>query len=706
MSDWCYKQFKGPKTVYYLEDFISLDTETSHVEDKTWINSIQVYFRGNYYHFRKPSELIKFYNALIEAFGLNFNHRLVTVIHNASYDLSYLLPYIQLYLPHKEDHEGIYDGKNKIKKYRQGGLEFRCSFMLSGESLDSWSKNLNVEHKKQIGIYDYSKIIYQDTELSENEKLYDKMDVLSLHDCYKKQMEIYGDDVATVPNTSTGYVRRDFRKASRQMNRYRELIFQHGRLDVDSYKFCINSYAGGYTHNNRFEKDKIIKGLIGHRDFRSMYPSVMRCYPLPFGAPQLYYSRRSKYTIKIQEILDLYPKYSTISQINISEVSLKNPNITMPFMQSSKLFYNKTEKLLLDNGRVLYFKGHCTTFVDNHTLKILSEQYNIKGKILRVYAFENIMMPKCLSVAIDEYFLEKANRKILVKNAEKKYGKGSEEHLEAEMYYLLAKKKLNGIYGMFATNPVSDKIDFDIENIDSSGNPEFFSEIIYDDDAHIEEALNNYYGSRNSFLTYQVGVFITALARYELYEYIKLIGYENVLYCDTDSIFYKKNSEIESKIEKLNDEKHKNAVELKAFVTDNNGQDIYYDVFEPEDDLIEFKGLHSKCYGFVTTENKFSCTIAGVPARTLVDKIDDDLIYVKREDELGTLENLNDGFTFKINTGTTCKYKMFLPTIININGHEIETSGGGIIEKLDAKKIKDFDSPEFNDYDIEVYNTL
>lgn len=700
MSEWCYKQFKGEKTVYYLKEFIALDTETSHLGEDTWINSIQVYFNGEYFHFRKPSELVNFYQALIDTYDLNFFRRIVTVIHNASYDLSYLLPYIQLYLPDKDDHSGIYDGKNKIKQYRQGGLEFRCSFMLSGESLDSWSKNLNTTHKKQIGIYDYSKIIYQDTELSEDEKLYDKMDVLALYDCYKKQMQIYGDDISTVPNTSTGYVRRDFRKASRQNKRFRELFFLHGALDVDSYKFCINSYAGGYTHNNRFEKDKIIEGLIGHRDFRSMYPSVMRCYPLPFGKPQLLYSKRSKGKITTKEILDMYPKYSTISQINISEVSLKDANITMPFMQSSKCFIQRTENMILDNGRILYFKGHLTTYIDNHTLKILSEQYNIKGRIMKVYAFENIMMPNVLAIAIDEYFREKANRKILVKEAIKKYGHGSEEHLEAEMYYLLSKKKLNGIYGMFATNPVSDDVDFDIDL------PDFFQEIKYDDDDHIEEALNNYYGSRNNFLTYQVGVFVTALARYELYEYIKLIGYENVLYCDTDSIFYKKNPEIEKKIEELNAKKHENAVKLKAFVTDNNGKDIYYDVFEQEDDLVQFKGLHSKCYGFVTTDGEFSCTIAGVPARTLVDKIDDKLIYVKREEELGSLNKLEDGFKFKINTGTTCKYNLHLPEVKMINGHEIETSGGGIIEKLESKQIKDFDAPDMQDYDIEVVNMI
>lgn len=704
MSQWVYKQFKGDKTVYYYKDFISLDTETSHIDDKTWINSIQVYFQDKYYHFRKPSELIEFYNELIEKLSLNRQYRLVTVIHNASYDLAYLLPYIQFYLPEKEDHNGIYDGKNKIKQYRQGGLEFRCSLMLSGESLESWSKNLNVEHKKQIGIYDYSKVIYQDDELNEDELLYDKYDVLALNDCYKKQMEIYGDNVATVPNTSTGYVRRDFRAATKNMKRYREIIFQHGRLTVESYKFCINSYAGGYTHNNRFKKDKIVKGLIGHRDFRSMYPSVMRCYPLPFGTPQLIYTkRRSKEKINVTEILNLYPKYSTISMINMSEISLKDKNISMPFMQHSKLVINNVVKDIQDNGRVLYFKGHCTTYVDNHTLKILSEQYNIKGEIIRVYAFENIMMPKCLADTIDYYFKEKANKKILVKEAIKKYGEYSNEHLEAEMYYMLSKRKLNGIYGMFATNPVGSKVDFDIDNMQDDS---FFTEVKVTTDDQIEQALNDYYASRNNFLTYQVGVFVTALARYELYEYIKEIGYENVLYCDTDSIFYIKNKEIEEKIEKLNDIKHQNAIKCNAYITDNNGKDIYYDVFESEDDLLEFKGLHSKCYGFITTDNIFRCTIAGVPARTLIDMVDNKPKYYTREEELGNLDNLANNFTFKVNTGKTCKYNIHLPKVIEINGHKIETCGGGIIETLKEKQIKDIDSPEFGDYDIEVVNYL
>ena len=60
------------------------------------------------------------------------------------------------------------------------------------------------------------------------------------------------------------------------------------------------------------------------------------------------------------------------------------------------------------------------------------------------------------------------------------------------------------------------------------------SEIHTDQD--IIDGLDEYYKGRNNFLPYQAGCFVTAAARYELYEYIKTIGYENIYYCDTDHL--------------------------------------------------------------------------------------------------------------------------------------------------------------------------
>ena len=137
---------------------------------------------------------------------------------------------------------------------------------------------------------------------------------------------------------------------------------------------------------------------------------------------------------------------------------------------------------------------------------------------------------------------------------------------------------------------------------------------------------------------------------------------------DTDSIFYFKDDETEDKIKELNALHHKTA----SYVTDNYGERIYYDVFEPEKDIVAFKGLHSKCYGYITEDDELIATIAGVPARTLIGQRGDDLIYLTREEELAgitaemkladteiqikdkiaALDNLKIGAKFKTNTGT------------------------------------------------------
>ena len=117
----------------------------------------------------------------------------------------------------------------------------------------------------------------------------------------------------------------------------------------------------------------------------------------------------------------------------------------------------------------------------------------------------------------------------------KKHGEFAEETIDALFKLNQTKKLLNAIYGCMATAPVrtEDDVDYisyyngDIEDPYTSKRANTLEEK--------QEQLDKYYNSRNSFLPYQCGVMVTSLARYELYEYIKAIGYEYILYCDTDS---------------------------------------------------------------------------------------------------------------------------------------------------------------------------
>lgn len=706
-------------SIYCLEP-ICLDIETSnnHAEKpedlRCWIVSIQVLFNGQYHFFRYPEELIKWYEQLYKDLRLyptkKFKKKLITFIHNASYDLSYLIPYINELPDFGYSNQGIIEGPNKFLTYCRGSLEFRCSYQLSGMSLEKWSKEMNIEHKKQVGLYDYDAILYPDDELDENSKKYDLYDVLSMRECLEKQMQYHNDNLVSIPFTSTGYVRRILRRSCNKDKYYRNEYFYDNRLNADLYDYMLKSYAGGMTHNNRFYRDIVVRkgktyeytdGIkirvknIGHRDFKSHYPTQMTCYMFPLGVPQLIYKNDMPFYMTIGEILSYYPKFSSMSVIRFYDAKLKDFKISMPFMQFSKCYEASFKNKLLDNGRILQASGEWIMFLDDLTLRILSEQYDLEYEVIEVYRMLNKPLPDCIISVIDKYFKGKSDKKNLVHELTEQYGKLDNKTIEAEFELMQFKKFINAIYGCTATNPLRDQYEL-------TDNMEFLLTDSHNDLESIAEGLSNYYKGRNNFLPYQVGVWVTARARYELYEYIKTIGYEKCLYCDTDSIFYIKDNDTEKAIENLNAEKRKKA----HYVVLDNGNTEYYDEFTKEPDCKAFKGLHSKCYGVVTSKG-LELTIAGVPARTLIDKDPDgNLVYLTRENELRgkvksdvrALNRLKDGFTFKVNTGVSALYigatgyqSERKPTIMYINGHEIHTAGGCVIRKLESKIVHDVD---------------
>lgn len=709
-------------------EVIVLDIETAWNHDrespKCWIVSIQVYFLGNYYLFRSPLELIEWYKGVVERYALNPHKRIVNIIHNASFDLSYLIGFFQEFMP-CDSVGGVFIEKNKIVSYQQWCFEWRCTYLLTQMSLEKWTKEMNVEHQKQVGLYDYDSILYPDTELDAESLKYDEYDVLGLYEAFLAQLESHSDNVSTIPLTSTGYARRRFREGAQKDLYYRQKYFIENRLDVKSYKYALNSFSGGFTHNNRFFKSEIVVAkehgadAIGHRDFRSMYPSIMRSYPMALGKPEIFYDvtkrfYRENFQITIDDVLELAPKYSSITRIKLYEgTHLRDKKISMPLLQKSKCVKPVGFRAMCDNGRILSIvSGECEMYIDNYTLEILNKQYKLKYAIIGVIRFKNEMLPKCLADVIDELFKNKTDYKTKKNELEQKFGLLDSRTQEMLFQLNLNKRLLNSCFGMFCTKPVREQWEIDWSRLDNEKEEErepFHITTRARSDEEIAELLDKFYKGKNNFLAYQCGVFVTALAKYELFQYIEAVGYDKVLYCDTDSIFYLKDSETEKRIEELNAVKALSAPHITAL----DGSKVYYDVFEAEDDLRAFKSLHSKCYGVVTKEkNELQLTVAGVPARTLIGLSPEGApIYLTREEELAgitpeqklknpkikienpleVLDRLADELEFKINTGTTCRYLVEKPHKEIIEGHEVWTCGGAIIMKLESKAIKDIE---------------
>lgn len=729
--------FTASKNRFVCLEPVYLDIETSnnHAEEPqdliTWISSIQVLFNDHYYLLRTPEELMEFYKYIYKELSLEpkegkLLRKVITYIHHASYDLSYLVPYFMEYLPHFDNEgQGLIEGPNKFLNYQQGPFEWRCSLRLCNMSLAKWSNEMNIEHRKLIGFYDYEKTIYQDDELTAEEEAYDKNDVYAIKECLAKQNEYHGDDlITTTPLTFTGYVRRDLRKSCAKNKRYREKYFINNRLDADLFYALQMSYAGGVTHNNRFYKGmcvqagkiydymgkKIPVNVIGHRDFKSHYPTQMACRKFPLGRPHLMYdTEKFSYSITIDEILSLYPEYSTVSMIRFYDVELKSKEISMPFMQFSKCLQARFDRKRLDNGRVIYATGSFTMYLDNLTLQILSEQYDMTYEVIKCWKIKNDYLPPEIMNVVDKYFKGKSDKKNIVNDLTDKYGKLDPRTVSAQFDLSQTKILLNSIYGCTATSPLRDKYalsdDFD-----------FIPTRKYETREEIQEGLDEFYSGYNNFLQYTIGCYVTAYARYELYEFIKTIGYDRVLYVDTDSAFYIKDDATEKAIALLNEEKRKTA----RFVTLDNGDTEYYDNFGVEPDCIAFKGLHSKCYGVVTSHG-LELTIAGVPARTLVGMENGEPVYLTREAELSgdetdpikALDKLDDDYTFHINTGRSALYvgatgynTPRVPTMVNVNGHVVSTAGGCVIRTLKTKVVHDieYDLSSYEYYDGEVFD--
>ena len=103
---WKYKGARftiAKNNIYCLEPmFLDIETSNNHAERpedlRTWISSIQVLFMNKYHLFRYPEEFIQFLAAIRHRYGLepgDMKKRLIIYVHNLSYDISYLYPYIK-----------------------------------------------------------------------------------------------------------------------------------------------------------------------------------------------------------------------------------------------------------------------------------------------------------------------------------------------------------------------------------------------------------------------------------------------------------------------------------------------------------------------------------------------------------------------------------------------------------------------------------
>ena len=624
------KHKKKPKYLVYT--FATFDIETTTIDNGTdtpygFMYHWQMDVGGYVVTGRRWEEWVKFMLKLVEIFKTDDTRNFVVYIQNEAFEFQFIRDFLNAHF----GGFSVFASQRRKPIYvtTGNGIQFRCSYKLTNMSLEKAVQNeLGVIHCKAAGDLDYRVIRTADTPLNDTEYGYCVSDVVSLYELIERRFINEHDNLESIPMTSIGYVRRDCRNSCRKDEDYREEFLKQ-EMTESVYKLLLEAGRGGNTHANRYMSGRVWHDVDSF-DVASSYPAQMflRKFPVSKFTP---YGEIESMT----ELDGLLSDYACLFRVIFTGLEVRD-NIGMPYVAISKATA-RSKHVTLDNGRVLSVinredrendRGYIALTLTDVDFQIIKEQYtwdemSISDFHIATYGY----LPEALLSQVMAYFKAKTELKDKIKEAEER---GDEEE-SANLAYLYAKSKnrLNGIFGMCYTNPVHNVI-----SINEDGE-------WIEDAPEIADALKKYWKSRNSFLVYAWGVWITAWARRHLEDLFNALGQDKTIYGDTDS---GKAVDVDiSKIDALN-AKVMALADKRGAYCDYNGTRYYMGIYEHENKvpIAKFKTLGAKKYVY-EDEKGLHVTISGVSKK----------LGAK---ELGSIDNFVPGFIFKDAGGLTLYY--------------------------------------------------
>lgn len=563
---------KSGKHKMYQRHPMTFDIETSKIptDDEGHYQAFmyiwQVCIEGNVVFGRRWQELQEFMEKVVNAYKLSEEERVVVYVHNLSFEFQFIQDYFNFT-------DVFAMASRSILTAKTAHLEFRCSYKLSNMSLAKFIENTpNTLHYKGVDDLDYATVRTPETQLTEVEYGYCFNDVKGLYECVMELLK--EDNIATIPLTSTGYVRRDCRNAMNK-NKNNRKMFLRSRLTLLQYKLLRECFRGGNTASDRYLTNLILK-IVGSYDLSSSYPFQMIAREYPLG--------KWNYGVipDIKTLEEYNSKYCTIARYTFKNIRLRDEK-PIPYIPQSKCLALGDDRKIY-NGRILH-ADFLTISMTNIDYDIVKEQYDYDEIAVEEFHYSRKgLLPKELRDTIMYYFEKKSELK------------GDEEHYYE---YMKSKNKLNSIYGMTVTNILNTEIEYhDGEYTEKKMTEE-----------EMQEALDKYYKNHRSFLNYSWGVFVTAYARRELEDGLNIAGLDTI-YCDTDSVKFIGNHdrEFEAYNERLNKECEERGIRN---YTDVNGKRFYMGIFDKEKGYDEFITLGAKKYAFLQN-GKLGITVSGL----------------------------------------------------------------------------------------------
>ena len=598
------KPAKNKKKISYNDIIMMFDTESSKdhkpVNRKdicenhivVWTLSLRAYHTNIVTLYgRKPDEAALCIKKIHEQMQGDVS---VFYVHNLGWDWTFERQFLMAEL-------GTPKHQLNVKPYYPVFIEFKNgiilkdSLILAQRGLEKWANDLNVEHKKAVGTWDYDRIMHQDTTLSEQDLIYAEFDTLAGVECIDATMETLKAHIYSIPYTNTGIVRAETRKRGKK-NRARQYYLKNVP-DWEGQQISEMLYHGGYTHSFRHAIGWVYPAEC--RDFASRYPADILLNKFP-GHKFAKYEK----PITKDKIIEMADEYAMKFLFSAKNVRLRDPDFPMPMLQAYKCVNKEGE--IIDNGRILS-ADYISIFWTEMDLKLFDKYYvcdNCWITNLQYSAKE--YLPRWFTDLVYELFKDKC----LLKNGD-------------PVLYAIRKAMLNAMYGNLVQKPV--RVTINEDYLTGEYNPQEG----FDMAAEYEKHVKNF----NSIMIYDVGCWVTAYAQFELFELAECIANDGIwLYSDTDSIYATKWNEY--KLLNYN-ERVIAKCEERGYPGIEFEDKVYYPgVAEFDGAYSEFKTCGSKRYCCRYSDDprnkekdrgKLKLTVAGVPKKGGAKCLKDDI---------------------------------------------------------------------------------
>lgn len=379
-------------------------------------------------------------------------------------------------------------------------LVFRCTYAFTRFSLEKLAENFT-DVKKAVGDLNYDLARTPNTKLTFREYYYCFYDIEVLRRYY--ELEYYPNWIKkrNLPLTSTGKVRVAMRNALRRYCREQN-------IPVNDYRYYLIKCQ--LTEKQYDLARKCFYGAYTHADYRCVN-RTLTCDSFDIGSSYPYCILTAYYPMSqfkwVKPNIKFCETHCVIMDIELLDVT--------PKTHHHPLSYHKMEAIngeLKDNGRIISAKyiRLCVTEVD---WNLINQCYRIgKIRICSMAVSERGKLPTFLRKEMMEWYAKKNELK----------GKNG-----MEVEYLNRKEYVNSIYGMLVQALIQSDIVLDsnmtLKECDISNIP-----------AKLKEVQEQY----SRFYLYQWGVYVTAWARYNLFNNV-IFPIEEAgspcVYSDTDS---------------------------------------------------------------------------------------------------------------------------------------------------------------------------